>query len=94
MTDRWAHGPGWVELDPAANAELRAELGQVRADLDREVSLRTLGGTPPPVDENWANITTVPPSASDDRMPAHRRAGLASSSPGTTNGAPRPTRAP
>jgi hypothetical protein len=50
-----------------------------REALDREVSLRTLGGTPPAVDPDWANVTTVPPSAADDAMPAHRRVGLARS---------------
>ena len=59
--------------------DLRARLAAVQAAFELEVSLRTLGGTPPPVDTGWANIASVPPSASDDRMPAHRRVGLARS---------------
>lgn len=66
--DKLAANSGWV--DPLAEAQ---------AALQFEISRRTLGGTPPPVDQNWANVTTVPDSATDDRMPAHRRVGLASS---------------
>lgn len=55
---------------------LKASIAELQAALDFEVSRRTLGGTPPAVDENWANVTTAPPSADDDSMPAHRRVEL------------------
>ncbi len=74
-----AASPGAIPRTGRAAELVLAELDRVRAALDLEVSLRTLGGTPPAVDPNWANVTSVPPSAHDDRMPAHRRVGLARS---------------
>lgn len=48
--------------------------------LAKEISMRTLGGTPPPVDTEWGNYKLPPPaSASDPNAPPHRREGMASS---------------
>jgi hypothetical protein len=56
---------------------LRAELATVQAALDLEVSMRCKGGTNAPVDKEWGNIALPPPpSASDSRMPSHRRVGM------------------
>jgi hypothetical protein len=53
------------------------ELAAAQAALDYEISRRTLGGAPPPVDTQWANRKLLPPeSATDDAMPTHRRVGL------------------
>lgn len=60
--------------------KLRRELADARGMYDVERSRRTMGGTPPMPDSNWANERLAPPpSASDDNMPAHRRIGLARS---------------
>lgn len=53
---------------------------ELRAALDLELSRRTLGGTPPPSDENWANQALPPPeSATDPNAAPHRRVGMARS---------------
>jgi hypothetical protein len=46
--------PDAVELGPVA---------ELRAALDEEIARRTLGGTPPPSDENWANQALPPPES-------------------------------
>lgn len=70
--DDFASRPGWA--DP---------LGDLAAQLAEEISRRTLGGTPPPVDKSWASVELPPPpSATDPDAPAHRREGMASSSDG------------
>jgi hypothetical protein len=72
VADAFADGPGWT--DP---------LEDLRARLELEVSRRTLGGTPPPCDQRWANAQlSPPPSASDPDAPPHRREGMASSRDG------------
>lgn len=43
--------------------ELAVENAELRAALDLERSRRTLGGTPPPPDENWANKVLPPPES-------------------------------
>lgn len=54
------------------------ELAQEVVEMQRR---RTLGGIPPEVDSEWANLpeTPAPPSASDPDAPPHTRAGLRSS---------------
>lgn len=53
---------------------------ELRAALDLELSRRTLGGTPPPSDQEWANQALPPsPSASDPTAAPHRRVGMARS---------------
>lgn len=58
-----------------------AERDQARAELDRceaarleEQRLRTLGGTPPPCDQSWANLALPPPdtATADEAPPLHR----------------------
>lgn len=49
---RALHAAGWLTPDEAS---------KLRAALDLERSRRTLGGTPPPSDQNWANQKLPPP---------------------------------
>lgn len=44
-------------------AALREANKALAAALDEEISRRTLGGTPPAVDENWANQALPPPES-------------------------------
>lgn len=53
-------------------ASLEEKLVRLQADYDTEVSRRTRGSTPPPVDTNWANADlrdNPPPSANDPNAP-------------------------
>jgi hypothetical protein len=65
-SDAFASRSGWA--DP---------LEELRAQLAEEIGRRTLGGTPPPSDQRWANAKLPPPpSASDPNAPPHRREGM------------------